>query len=39
MTVTRQISIVARPTSLLSNAANAVIQALKKPSGMLASRH
>ncbi|WP_235810191.1 substrate-binding domain-containing protein [Pseudomonas cannabina] len=39
LTVTRQISIVARPTSLLSNAANAVIQALKKPSGMLASRY
>ncbi|MCF5387121.1 LysR family transcriptional regulator, partial [Pseudomonas syringae] len=31
LTVMRQISVVARPASLLSNAANAVIQALKKP--------
>ncbi|WP_235591725.1 LysR family transcriptional regulator substrate-binding protein [Pseudomonas syringae] len=37
--VTRQISIVARPTSLLSNAANAVIQALKKPPGMPVQRY
>ncbi|KPX11157.1 hypothetical protein ALP16_00349 [Pseudomonas savastanoi] len=31
LTVMRHISVVARPASLLSNAANAVIQALKKP--------
>ena len=31
VTIMRHISVVARPTSLLSNAANAVIQALKKP--------
>ncbi|MBI6560884.1 LysR family transcriptional regulator [Pseudomonas syringae] len=31
LTVRRQISVVARPASLLSNAANAVVQALKKP--------
>ncbi|WP_245399207.1 LysR substrate-binding domain-containing protein [Pseudomonas syringae] len=32
LTVMRHISVVARPASLLSSAANAVIQALKKPS-------
>ncbi|MBP1148163.1 hypothetical protein JOE33_005086 [Pseudomonas sp. PvP027] len=31
LTVMRRISVVARPASLLSNAANAVVQALKKP--------
>lgn len=36
--VTRQIAIVARPSSLLSNAANAVLQVLKRPP-LMAVRH
>ncbi|GAB0084776.1 hypothetical protein TOC8172_44890 [Pseudomonas syringae] len=39
LAVTRQISVVARPASLLSSAANAVIQALKKPSAAAAPNY
>ncbi|CAM3124529.1 substrate-binding domain-containing protein [Pseudomonas floridensis] len=38
-TIMRHISVVARPTSLLSNAANAVIQALKKPRMLAVQRY
>nr|WP_236112656.1 LysR family transcriptional regulator substrate-binding protein [Pseudomonas asturiensis] len=38
-TITRHISVVARPTSLLSSAANAVIQALKKPRVLAVQRY
>ncbi|QQN30145.1 LysR family transcriptional regulator [Pseudomonas syringae pv. maculicola] len=39
LAVTRQISVVARPASLLSSAANAVIKALKKPSAAAAPNY
>ncbi|UZA69346.1 LysR family transcriptional regulator substrate-binding protein [Pseudomonas viridiflava] len=38
-TIMRHISVVARPTSLLSNAASAVIQALKKPRVLAVQRY
>ncbi|WP_231652856.1 LysR family transcriptional regulator substrate-binding protein [Pseudomonas californiensis] len=39
VTIMRQLSVVARPTSLLSNAANAVIQALKRPVSLSIQRY
>lgn len=39
LTVMRRVSVVARPASLLSNAANAVVQALKKPPSSNAQSH
>ncbi|RMV78651.1 hypothetical protein ALP05_00788 [Pseudomonas caricapapayae] len=39
LTVMRHISVVARPVSLLSNAATAVIQALKKPPASIPQPH